>query len=99
MNEQEEYEVEHAVAVMSTKHNNMPEMFYNALPSDQAEQEMVILGDVVDCHTCRAYLDGIFRQRGDGFCPACGTHLATLREAEKRKFKLLRQCRNVGCYE
>ena len=95
MNRAEQKHIETAISVLKTTRDNRDD----SIVHEESEPEIIFLGDIIDCHTCQAYLDGIFRQRGDGFCPACGTHLATLKEAEKRKFKLQRHYANAGCYE
>jgi len=59
----------------------------------ECESNTVILGEIIACHVCQAYLDGLLRQTADGFCPLCGTHLTTMKEKQKRKFRLLRQNR------
>ena len=44
------------------------------------EPEIVVIGELVGCLRCDAYLDGYLNVPADGFCPNCGTHIKTLRK-------------------
>lgn len=83
-------EISQAIRTVTQPSSYPPSTPCPACSIQEAEPDMVILGGVVTCSVCRAYLDGFFRQCKDGFCPACGTHLPTLKEKQKRKARLAR---------
>ena len=53
--------------------------------------EVVILGELVGCLRCHAYLDGYLRAPSNGFCPDCGTHIKTLRQQQAKHAILARR--------
>ena len=59
-------------------------------------EDMIVLGEVVGCHYCLAYIDGLVHPPPDGFCPHCGTHMKTRRDEHKKKEKLEQLLRELG---
>lgn len=62
-------------------------------PSDP---DMIVLGEVVGCHYCLAYIDGLVHPPQDGFCPQCGTHMKTRKEEQTLKDKREQLLREMG---
>ena len=46
--------------------------------------DIIVLGRVVGCTFCQAYLEGCVREPADGFC-RCGQHLQTLKKEQKER--------------
>lgn len=46
------------------------------------EPDIFVVGELVGCLRCQAYLDGSLNKPSDGFCPDCGTHIKTLKKQQ-----------------
>ena len=55
------------------------------------EADVVVLGELVGCLRCHAYLDGYLRTPSSGFCPDCGTHIKTLKKEQAMRAILARR--------
>ena len=90
MRSHEVTEVTAAIATAREKQEVTAEPTMAVATIQENDTDTIILGDVVSCNMCRAYLDGFLRKPADGFCPVCGVHLHTLKEKQKRKARLMR---------
>ena len=74
----------------------MPETQMAAPNVTDADRGLVILGEVITCNICQAYLDGFVRASKTGFCPVCGAHMPTMKKRQERKARLIRHYEDDG---
>jgi hypothetical protein len=55
------------------------------------EADVIVLGELVGCLRCLAYIDGYLRTPSNGFCPDCGTHVQTLKKQQALRAILARR--------
>lgn len=96
MNSDERTEVAMAIAIAQMTFP--PQIEYNSTIGRMMETEprQTVLGEVITCNTCLAYLDGFFRAPKTGFCPVCGVHLSTMKKRQERKARLIRHYEDGG---
>jgi len=74
-----------------------PEMETISLAVKERENEaFILLGEIITCNTCQAYLDGFVRASKTGFCPVCGVHMPTMKRRQERKARLIRHYEDGG---